>query len=408
LALIPVINNQNEKEDKELGLLVQKSKATLAMGKFKVMEIQRLFSRMKTLVELTGRTDDLFDAMRGLSNHYIICGELDDGLKSAQKCLSIAEELGDKTMLSEAHRLLGWGHYFLGNFPECATHWEQSFQNYEAHKHSEYINRFSIDPGVFALSHISHVYWYLGYADKASRAIENAMELATQHNHPFSQVLCSFFLVGFHRITGRVDNILSSVKDTVKLATKHGLFGWELEISSTLGWAMVQNGEVVEGIKIIENVISRREYEGPTVARGYHFGILAESCIISKNYQRGIEAIDKAIELCVPYKDEFYISEIYRIKGDVLLASGFENSEIEAEKSFEKSIKYAKKQQANSVKLRSAIRLSKLWKKRGKKEKATKLLSEIYAWFTEGHDLPDLAEAKKLLADWQLVKNHFK
>jgi len=43
--------------------------------------------------------------------------------------------------------------------------------------------------------------------------------------------------------------------------------------------------------------------------------------------------------------------------------------------------------------------MSRLWQSQGKKEKARDLLSEIYGWFTEGHDTADLKDAKALLEE---------
>jgi hypothetical protein len=41
--------------------------------------------------------------------------------------------------------------------------------------------------------------------------------------------------------------------------------------------------------------------------------------------------------------------------------------------------------------------LSRLFKKQGKKEEARCMLGEIYGWFTEGFDTPDMKDAKTLL-----------
>ena len=41
--------------------------------------------------------------------------------------------------------------------------------------------------------------------------------------------------------------------------------------------------------------------------------------------------------------------------------------------------------------------LSRLWQRQGKREEARQRLEEIYGWFTEGFDTPDLQEAKALL-----------
>ena len=44
-----------------------------------------------------------------------------------------------------------------------------------------------------------------------------------------------------------------------------------------------------------------------------------------------------------------------------------------------------------------AVSLARLWQSQGKKAEAHQILTEIYDWFTEGFDTPDLREAKALL-----------
>ncbi len=48
-------------------------------------------------------------------------------------------------------------------------------------------------------------------------------------------------------------------------------------------------------------------------------------------------------------------------------------------------------------KLRAATLLVRLWRDRGKAEDARHLLAPNLGWFSEGHDTPDLADAKALL-----------
>lgn len=57
----------------------------------------------------------------------------------------------------------------------------------------------------------------------------------------------------------------------------------------------------------------------------------------------------------------------------------------------------ARHRDAQSLELRAAVSLSRLWWQQGKRAKAWALLAPIYAWFTEGFDTVDLQEAKALL-----------
>jgi hypothetical protein len=51
--------------------------------------------------------------------------------------------------------------------------------------------------------------------------------------------------------------------------------------------------------------------------------------------------------------------------------------------------------------LRATLGLSRLLQQEGRSEEAHQFLSEIYGWFTEGFDTPDLKEAKALLEEFQ-------
>ena len=103
----------------------------------------------------------------------------------------------------------------------------------------------------------------------------------------------------------------------------------------------------------------------------------------------------------------FYEAELYRLKGELTLqkfqvsGSKFQvanpQAGAEAEACFHKAIDIARRQSAKSLELRAVMRLSRLWKKQGKKEEARQMLAEIYGWFTEGFDTADLKEAKVLL-----------
>lgn len=76
-----------------------------------------------------------------------------------------------------------------------------------------------------------------------------------------------------------------------------------------------------------------------------------------------------------------------------------QGDEAEAEASFKKAIQVARQQSAKSWELRASIGLARLWGKQGKRDEARQLLGEIYDWFTEGFDTPDLREAKTLLEE---------
>ncbi len=71
----------------------------------------------------------------------------------------------------------------------------------------------------------------------------------------------------------------------------------------------------------------------------------------------------------------------------------------EAEACYLKALDVARRQEAKSHELRTAVSLGRLWHSQGKKDEARELLSSTYNWFTEGFETVDLREAKALLEE---------
>ncbi len=86
---------------------------------------------------------------------------------------------------------------------------------------------------------------------------------------------------------------------------------------------------------------------------------------------------------------------LYRLKEELLLHATDHGAE--AETCFQQALTVARRQQARSWELRAAMSLARLWQQQSKRAEARQLLAEVYGWFTEGFDTPDLQEARALL-----------
>ena len=69
----------------------------------------------------------------------------------------------------------------------------------------------------------------------------------------------------------------------------------------------------------------------------------------------------------------------------------------EAEQCFGDAIESARRLGARSWELRAALDLTRLLQSQGRTDEARRALAELYDWFDEGLDTPDLVEAKRLL-----------
>jgi predicted ATPase len=69
----------------------------------------------------------------------------------------------------------------------------------------------------------------------------------------------------------------------------------------------------------------------------------------------------------------------------------------EAEGCFRQALDLAREQGANSLELRAATSLAGLWAEQGERRRAHEVLAAVFAWFSEGFDMPDLKDAAALL-----------
>jgi predicted ATPase len=116
-----------------------------------------------------------------------------------------------------------------------------------------------------------------------------------------------------------------------------------------------------------------------------------------------MQRIDEALGLVAEAHDRadrtgerWYQAELHRLRGELLLIQA-PADEAEAERCFRSAIDDARSTKAKSLELRAVMSLARLLDKQGKRDDARAMLAEVYNWFTEGFDTPDLKDAKTLL-----------
>jgi len=184
---------------------------------------------------------------------------------------------------------------------------------------------------------------------------------------------------------------------------------------------LAEQGQVEEGIAQIRQGLTAYRATGAGVGRPHFLALLAEACGKAGLAEEGLNALTEALGIVCKNGEREYEAELYRLKGELLLAQENQKAkgkrqkakietnlqsltpnnqaeaEQKAEECFLKALAVARHQQAKSLELRATISFARLWQQQGKQKEARQMLSEIYHWFTEGFDTKDLQEAKTLL-----------
>jgi len=117
-----------------------------------------------------------------------------------------------------------------------------------------------------------------------------------------------------------------------------------------------------------------------------------------RRFDEGLSTIDESFPFIERSGQRYYEAELHRLRGELLLGQNVSNA-AEAEKSFRLALDIARRQQAKSWELRTATSLARLMRDTNRRDEARTILAEVYGWFTEGFDTPDLKDAKALLQE---------
>jgi len=237
--------------------------------------------------------------------------------------------------------------------------------------------------------------WCLGYPDQALKRSRETLELGLKLAHPFSMAdaLC-FAGCLFHSMRRDATGLAEEASALMQTADKGSLAGWLATGTRYCGEALVLQGKIKESKDLIQKGMAGMQSEDIGIYFSGTFATLAEKQLKAGLLEDARTSLDEAFAFVDETDERYWEAELFRLKGELL----FHDGEITgAEACLNKAIEIARKQSAKSLELRAVMSLSRLWGKQGKKAKAKKLLTEVYNWFTEGFDTPDLIEAKALL-----------
>ena len=184
---------------------------------------------------------------------------------------------------------------------------------------------------------------------------------------------------------------------TIEYCRDQRLMFWEASGYLVDGWALIQEGKLHEGTERMQQGFTIRRAAGAALVHSSFQAVLAECHGLAGEFDIGLTLIEVGLTHAERSGERIAESELYRVRGELLLARSSEaNAEIAAQ-CFERAITVARQQEAKLYELRSALSLARLRRSQGKLKEALDLLAPIYGWFTEGFDTKDLKEAKALL-----------
>ncbi len=322
------------------------------------------------LAELMDDTRYRLGAIHGLYLHCLNTGEYRDALGLAEKFSSVAAGMADRSDVPIGSRLIGLALHILGDQPGARRHLEPLVGSRFATAPSSHIILYQYDQRVVLDCYYARVLWLQGLGDQARRHTESLVEYARTKDHLLS--LLYSLLIAACPIALYIGDLTTAdhhVRLAFDVAARHALEVWTVWAQCFEAILLIKRGENGAGSQLLQSALERL----PEPAFHHHMSLLLAELAAglggAGQIAEGLVVVDKALARAEQTEAGWYLAELLRTKGELLLLGRVPTAVETAEQCFQQALDVARR-----------------------------LLSPVYHRFTEGFETTDLIAAKALLA----------
>ncbi|MGO9057030.1 MAG: adenylate/guanylate cyclase domain-containing protein [Candidatus Binataceae bacterium] len=354
-------------------------------------EREPVLIRARELSEQLGEEEQM-EALLELARFRYVRREYGVARDLAQRVLALAEPAQATAMVVGAHCLLGVILSYLGQLEAAREHLELAvallgpgpFRNFGEAQYA-----------AFATGNLTATLLLLGYPAAALRKSREFLDAMRRLSDPVS-LASALLRQALHHVHLRDSRTaLERAEELLLIATEHGMRFHVANAIFLRGWSLADEGRGQEGLAEMSRALPALEGFAATTMI---YSQLADSYRKNGRPEEGLTTVATALRETERSGERTAETELYKIKGE-LLQMRDPPDEAEAERCFRTAIGIARRQAARFLELRATTSLARLLRRRGKRDEARAMLSEIYGWFTEDFEFADLKDAKALLEE---------
>jgi predicted ATPase/class 3 adenylate cyclase/DNA-binding winged helix-turn-helix (wHTH) protein len=354
-----------------------------------------------TTLELAERLDDTGYRLRAL---WSLCidqfnnGDLRAALDFARRFAGLAEQTSDAINLMMADRLLATAQHYFGDQGEARHHIDRALAQLAALAQQPQIIRVRFEMRVSTHYFQARILWLQGFAERALRVVEHNIEEGSTIGQALS--FCSVLGQGACPIAFWAGDLDAAERFGAMLldhTERHPVRLWNIWARCFIGLVTAKRGDIDAGLRVLRGGL---EEAGEARFLPRFLLLLGEmaACLgKSGEVGLGLETVEEALARCEARDERWYVAELLRIRGELVILEGASDAAAAAERHFRQALDCAAQQQALSWELRTATSLARLWRDQHRVAQGRELLSSVYGRFTEGFQTADLQEARSLL-----------
>jgi predicted ATPase/DNA-binding winged helix-turn-helix (wHTH) protein len=356
---------------------------------------EALWTRVLELAEVFGDIQYQLRALYGLWLYKILVCEYRAALALAQRFKRVAESSDGMPDLAAGYRMISMALHYLGDQAGTREHAERGLQLPMADDRRAQTARYGVDQNVGALVLLARSLWLLGFPDQAMQVAQASVDKAAEVGHANST--CLAVADGACVVAVWIGDVAVSDRFAAMLADyaeRHTLGVWRTYSSAMRGRVLAQNGGAAEGIALLRAALDDLRDTPHDIRFQLYLVWLAEALLIAGQIDDALDAIDQTLERAERTEERWYLPELLRIRGELLIQQGGADAIAAARRHFAESLRWAREQKARSWELRTAMSVARM---ASGDDDAVAALRAVVEGFGEGFETADLRAARRLL-----------
>jgi predicted ATPase len=359
-------------------------------------KIEEALSRVAELAEELNESEYRIRSLWGLWFARQLRGDCRGALQIATRFATLPDGAVEAADRFVGERILAVTLHVLGDQTGARVHLENMLRGYVAPPGRIHVQRYNFDQRVAARTYYAQVLWLLGFPDQAMVVGNRALDDATALGHDLS-LLCAF-VHGMCPITFERGDCVATEELVAKMFQRPEKFRpMRVWAQCYAGVLKIRKSETTNGLSLLRDGLKGYGKVGYWNRHHFFLAHMAIGTFDAGDHRGALLTIDEALDQSEKNDDRWYVAELMRIKGELVLRQNEPDAPASAAALFKSSLDWSRKQNALSWELRTAISFARLMQQQGRGDEARKLLEPVYQRFTEGFATKDLVEARSLL-----------
>ena len=259
-------------------------------------------------------------------------------------------------------------------------------------------------PGVGCEARLAWTMCFLGQAREAFQAAGEAVLRAEVIGHPYSRCMALTLDTFLNLMFRKKECAAVRGEEAIRLATQYDYRFWIGSAGRMVGWATLApgGGEAWETLLENENQMWHTVHKvKPAIWFSLSQSLYIEGLAASGHPEQGLERLEEVFGKLEESPEMIWVPELQRMKGDLLLQLGA--GVDEALGWYRRGVETARAQFSRLLELRVTASLCRLEMKAGPgsgRDDAVEALKSLVGWFPADLNLPDLQDARDLLAQF--------